>query len=114
MALSTKGRRQIEVRGRIFYWDFRAQGRGPGKITPDDMYFAPRPALVRIVAEDKQLHATWDGIRIHVGELARELRPHHVFPVTPRIIRRLIEEALRLQNPERDPRITPSCWWVMI
>ncbi|PRP94899.1 hypothetical protein [Enhygromyxa salina] len=112
MGIRTKGRRRIEVEGQAYHWDYRASGRGPGQITADDMYFAPRPAVVRIIAEDKSLLATWDGVHLHVGELRRELRPHHIAPVTPKLVRQLIQEALRLRGSDRDPRITPARWWL--
>ncbi len=112
MAIRSKGRRAIVVGDRTYYWDYRAQGRKPGAIDHDDLFFAHIPPVVRIVSEDKRFHATYDGIRVRSGDKDREIRPHHAFPVTPRVVRRLIEEALRLHAPGPDPRISTRRWWV--
>ena len=62
MAISRKGRRRIVVGGRVFYWDYRSQGKKPGQRQaswewPSD----GRVAVVRIVSKGKTWRLTFDG-----------------------------------------------------
>lgn len=98
MAINTKGRRRIVVAGRVFYWDYREKGRRPGLVT-DGVWFG-YSTIVRVVSEDRALHATLENTRLTVGEASTTLSKVG-WPITPRVVRGIVMAALELQKRSR-------------
>ena len=99
VGIRKKGRRKIVVDGCVYYWDYREKGSNPGYVS-DAVWFGV-PTFVRIVSEDKMFHATYDGVHL-ITPKGQEVRPHHVFPVTPRGVQCLIKAAHRMMSNADD------------
>jgi hypothetical protein len=100
MAIALRGRRRLTIDGRIFYWDYREDGKKPGQLEPHE---SSGPLVLRVVSQDKKWRMTFDGHRAAIddrGDIRRvrgDQLPKHLwrpFPITPRTVRQIVDYCL--------------------